>query len=349
MSLELFELEKTILETELDLFRDFLKNNLREYEIPAANVSRLEEWYLELKKNTEIDVGKSVELALQETLIPNWKLIFKIDNQIDDGKSLEEQKTLLADTIEDLKQTGTISTKHFTPEIVKVVNRDFLNLPAKVHATIEELSAELRLCDPDIEWIDAICDRIRIAYYSVLIVIDKDKIERLLHQAVNVKKIDMSYDITNYFDDVEKYLDLEESSNVPTTIPVRQLISLFEKIKEQDALPTRKLNFFDVISTLAIVAQGTATADDIMDIQEDLEKNKITGVIRCMNAGISTNTIFSTLIAYLIKKAKVIPIVDKVQVWLIEFLCLMYHEQPKCLEFCRSVIPDFFSVFFQRK
>ena len=349
MSLELFELEKTILETEIHLFRDFLVNNLKEYEIPAANVARLEEWYSELRKNTDIDIGKSMELALQETLIPNWKLIFKIDNQIDDGKTLDEQKTLLADILEDLKTTGTISTKHFTPETVKVVNRDFLNFPAKIQATIEELSAELRLCNPNIEWLDAICDRIRIAYYSVLIVIDKDKIERLLHQAVNVKKIDMSYDITNYFDDVDKYLDLEESSNVPTTIPVRQLISLFEKIKEQDALPTRKLNFFDVLSTLAIVAEGTATADDIMDIEEDLEKNKITGVIRCMDAGIPTNTIFSTLIAYLIKKAKLVPIVDKLQLWLIELLCLMYHDQAKCLEFCRSVVPDFFNVFFQRK
>jgi len=346
MSLELFELEKTILETELDLFRDFLLNNLKDHEVPKADISRLESWYSEMKKDVNVDVGKSVETALQETLIPNWKLIFKIDNEIDDGKSLEEQTKLLADTIQDLKENGKLSTKHFKQEIVKIVNREFLNFPAKVQATIEELSAELRLCNTNIEWIDAMCDRIRVAYYSVLMVIDKEKIERLLQQVATVKKIDVSYDINNYFDDVDKYLDLEE---VPPTIPVRQLIDLFEKVKQNDVLPTRKLNFFDIISTLAIVSEGVATADDIMDIEEDLEKNKITGVIRCLNTGISVNTIFSSLITYLIKKVKLVPIVENVQLWLIELLCLMFHDQKKCLEFCRSISPDLFNTFFQRK
>lgn len=346
MSLEFFETEKTILETELDLFRDFFLNNLKDYDVPKADISRLEQWYSEMKKDIDIDVKKSVETAVQETLITNWKLIFKLDNEIDDGKSLEDQRKLLTDTIQDLKETGKLSTKHFKQDVIKVVNREFLNLPAKVQATIEELSAELRLCNPNIEWIDAFCDRIRVAYYSVLIVIDKDKIERLVQQLANVKKIDVNYDINNYFDDVDKYLDLED---VPITIPVRQLIDLFEKIKQNEALPTRKLNFFDIVSTLAIVSQTVATVDDILDLEEDLEKNKITGVIQCINSGISTNTIFSTLIMYLIKKVKLVPVVENVQLWIIELLCLMYHDQKKCLEFCRSISPDLFNTFFQRK
>jgi hypothetical protein len=83
-----------------------------------------------------------------------------------------------------------------------------------------------------------------------------------------------------------------------------------------------------------------------MDLKEDLENNKITGVTQAIAQGVNPLHILSTTIDYLNTTQSPLP---TAHAWYVELMLLMYQDLDKCLEFCKSVSPYMFEVIFQRK
>lgn len=365
--MSLFEYAKTFIESEIFSYKTFLIKHIGNHEVPPADISLLREWVCQIQSKVESDLGKKFEDAVKTVIVPNWKTIFEADNYIDTGKTIEEQRVILKSILDCLRSTGFVDNKYLPDHIVKVINRDFLTTSDfKTLILIEELTAEYNLCDPSISWIDALIERIRVMYYSGLLVGDIDGIETLIAKfhPSNVKsvinKLDSSsaelisqhidigeFDkLTKEFFNIGNIRDRHPLEDVITPCDITMALNI---LKEKHILPEHKLQLLDATRSIALICVGVAPSDDWMDLQEDTENNKITGITRGIQEGISPHDILSTTILYIRSKIEKESAFSSIELWYVELMTLMHQDLPQCLEFCKSVSPYMFESIFQRK
>lgn len=350
----LFELSKKFIETQITSYKSFLLENIGSHDIPPADIATLKEWVDELKSKIDRDIGKTFEDTVKSIVVPNWKTIFEADNFIDTGKTLEEQKTILASILDSLHKTGFVDDEYLPTHIVEIINRDFLqDSDYKVKVLIEELTAEYNLCNPEIDWIDALVERVRVMYYSGLLVGDMDGIETLIEKFHPEKFQNLSEYID--IDEFNSYKTMLTKGNIKDSHPIEQIITKTDievaigMLKEKNLLPSRKVSVLDAASSIAFICIGVAPSDDWMDLDEDLENHKITGITRAIDQGVSPKDILQTTLLFLKKGVEEKDVFRNIELWYIELMTLMVQDLPKCLEFCKSVSPYMFESIFQRK
>lgn len=352
MSLDLFHLQKEMLETEISKFKDFLTNNLQEYDIPPADVSLLKEYLENLKEKISQDIGQAVEDAVKSILVKEWKTIFAADNYIDEGKTISEQKSILSNIINELKTTGKLTDSYLPSKISDSVNANFLQSPYKVLILTEELTSELNLCNTDIYWIEALSERIRVMFYSAFLIGDVNGVEYLIKKLIRNKEY-----TSEYFDlaDADKYYETIDMPNddfvhpLETLIKKKEYIEIFEEAKSSGIIPNQRVSIQDVIRVIILLCIGVAVSDDFMDKEEDIKNNKVTGITRGITEGVSLKSIVSTTIVYLSETVSMIETPRKIERWYIQLMSLMYQDTKECLKFCKNVSPYLFQLLFQRK
>jgi hypothetical protein len=396
MSVDLFNAAKDFLEVEIAKFNEFLKNNIADHTIPTADISLLEVYVDSIKSKLTQDIGKSLEEAIKAVVVPNWKVMFEADNFIDTGKTLDEQKEILHSLLESLHKTGFVDNKFLPDRIVQIINRDFIaDQSFKTQILIEELQAEYNLCNPDIDWINANAERMRVMFYSGLFVGNINKMEELLNKFLNTDGIeelkiaseDLVDDIDNVYTLLQEFKeDGREFNNIELLNKIIRNYSVepvhIDKVKEilnyyisfvmkkspisltknskkdmevliqlaieAKLLPAKKISMLDAMKTIVLICIGVAPSDDWMDLKEDMENNKITGITRAIAQGIDPLQVLSTTIVYL-QKLTPESSAPNLHAWYIELMSLMYQDLDKCLEFCKSTSPYMFEVIFQRK
>ena len=321
MSRTVFEIEKYMLEQELKQYSTFLDSNLKQYDVQEPDVAEMNAFADRVKSGLTQDIGKSFEEFFKYIIVPDWKVMFDADNFIDTGKTLDEQREILGSLIMSLKRDGKFYEPFISEEITETLNTKFLNQEYKRYVLLSILESEYRLCNPEIAWKDALLDRIRIMFYSALFVADVDK--------------------------VEDTIDMINQKTFKSVIP-KDIIAILKEFSITDAF-AEKVTLFDVLHYLTFISVGCGPSDDYMDLEEDLENNKITGVTQCIKQGIDVKHVLSTTLEYLKTKTPPSEVTTQGKKWFIDLMSLMYVDLKKCFEYCKSVTPYGYKIIFQRK
>ena len=324
MSFAIFEIQKYILEKHLAEYRDFLTHKLKEYKVEEPDLEMLNEVKDEINERFVDKYGKSIEECMKFIVTDGWESIFKADNLIDTGKTLEDQSKILQDTIFTLESNGILDNKYFPADVVATINNNFLCDGYKFYVLKALLVSEYNLCNSNIDCIDAICERVRIMYYSGLLVANMDKVEDLI-EIINRKESKMY---------IPKYI-----------------INLLKLPIIRDYIKFDQLSIFDLLYATAVASIICGASDDYMDLEEDLKNNKITGITQAIKQNIDPKVIMSSTIKFLKNKIEDDKFADfpKFKKWSLNVMILLYKDPPKCLEFCKSVSPQYFDIIFQRK
>lgn len=321
MSRTIFEIEKYLLEQEIKKYSAFLDSNLKQYEVIEPNLDEMTSFAEKVKSGLTQDIGKSLEEFFKYMIVPDWKVMFDADNFIDTGKTLDEQREILADLISSLKVDGKFLRPFMSIEMTEILNTKFLNQDYKYHVLLSILEAEHRLCNSEIFWKDALLDRIRIMFYSALFIADVDK--------------------------VEDTIEMINKKTFKSVIP-KDIIALLKEFSITDAF-SEKVTLFDVLHYLTFIAIGCGPSDDYMDLDEDLENNKVTGVTQCIKQGINVKHVLSTTLEYLKQETVENHVTTVAKKWFIDLMSLMYVDLKKCFDYCKSVTPYGYKIIFQRK
>jgi hypothetical protein len=321
MSFAIFEVQKYIIEKYISEYRDFLSNKLKLYNIEEPDMEMLNEYKEKVQEQLEDKHEKSIEDCMKFIVTDGWEMIFKADNIIDTDKTLEEQSRILQDTIFSLNANSVLDNKHFPVEVVDIINKNFLCDGYKFYVLKALLVSEYNLCNPNISYIDAICERVRIMYYSGLLVANMDKVEDLL-ELINKK---------------------EAKVYIP-----RFIINLLKLPIINDFFPKiEQLSTIDLLYASAICSIICAPSDDFMDLEEDLQNNKITGITQAIKQNVDPKMIMATTIKFLKNKSD--DRFPEFKKWAIHVMILLYKDSKKCFEFCKSISPEYFDTIFQRK
>jgi hypothetical protein len=365
----------SIIETEVKRITSFLREHIKEYEIPTPNTEFIKKHINELQKKLSPTLEKNVEGLVYSLILPTWKTMFEIDNFIDTDKTLEEQKEIIQDLIESVENTGKITDKYIPTHLVEIVNRDFLVSDLKRRVLIAELNAELKLCNPEIDWIDAVAERMRVMHFSGALVIEISAINTLLDRLSAMMK-DTHYNrLRNYIPkEVQifgsKYLSLAKgyasyyfpSLEIKPEHPVEgwirkiydevDIVELMKQLpisKKFPDLPNRNVTISDLIIPIAQMCGGVAIGDDYMDLEEDMRNNKVTGVTQAVKQGIPAKHVLSTACIYSQGIVEEHSFATETQRWFIELMGMLYHDQPECLRLCSEASPLIYNNLFQRK
>lgn len=321
MSSITFQFEKTILEKELSIYKQFLETKLNYYNIERPNEESMKQYADSIKEKINTDIGKSFEEFFMFIVVPEWKVMFECDNFIDTGKTLEQQKDILFALIESLKTSKRIEEPFMTEEVRHTVNTKFLYDDYKYCILLELLQAEYRLCFSDIHWIDALLDRVRVMFYSGLFVGDLEK--------------------------VEDTIEMINSKTFKTSFPPR-LIAVFKQLTSIASFD-EKVTLFDLLGFLVFLSVGCGISDDFMDIEEDTLNNKITGVTQCTIQGVDVKNVLSSTIEYLRERVMPNEYCQKAKEWFLDLMSLMYVDLSACLKLCKDISPYGYEIVFQRK
>lgn len=326
--MELFHEAKQILEEELSRFETFLFANIKLYTFDPANIDPIREYAKYIQSKLAQDMGKSFEELVKSTMIRNWKTIFHADNYIDTGRTLEEQRELIGSIVHSIETTGKVS--HLPSTMAKIINEEFLDTEYRRSVLLEELRAEYRLTDPDIDWISACLERVRVMYYSVLTVV---KVEVVRDVAQKVYSIFYDREI----DAISPFFTKEEVQFI------------FDETQKNNSIPETEITQQDAIHLLAWGAIIVASTDDYMDLEEDTENQKLTGITCAERDGLPAETLQSTIIHYIEMTYSSVPQIQDAQKWFRELVVLAYQDPDKCIQACREISPYLFTYFFQRK
>jgi hypothetical protein len=99
MENKLYDEIVSIIETEVKRITTFLREQIKDHEIPEPNTEVILKHIKELQKKMTPTLEKNMEGLLHSLILPNWKTMFEIDNFIDTNKTLEEQKIIIADYV----------------------------------------------------------------------------------------------------------------------------------------------------------------------------------------------------------------------------------------------------------
>lgn len=321
MSFAIFEVQKYIIEQYVSEYRSFLLNELKPYNIEEPDMDLLNGYKEKVQEQLADKHEKSIEDCMKFIVTDGWESIFKADNVIDTDKTLEQQSIILQDTISSLEATSKLDNKHFPQEVVDVINKNFLCDGYKFYVLRALLVAEHNLCNPDIHFIDAICERVRIMYYSGILVANMDKVEDLL-EIINKK---------------------ESKMYIP-----KHIVNLLKlPILNDYMLKIKQISSVDLLYAAATSSIVCAPSDDFMDLEEDLQNNKITGITQAIKQNIDPKTIMATTIKYLEHKGD--DRFPEFKKWILNVMILLCKDPKKCFDFCKSVSPGYFDIIFQRK
>lgn len=326
--MELFHEAKGILEDELRRFQSFLFENVDTYTFDPADIEPIRQYTKYIQSKLTQDIGKCFEDAAKATMLPNWKMLFHVDNYIDTGRTLDEQRELIGAIIQSVETTGKVT--HLPDGMKKVINSEFLDTEYRKSILLEELAAEYRLTDPTIDWISACLDRVRVMFYSVLAVGKPEIVREYADRAYTI-----FYD--HKLDAIDNLFNKEEVE------------FLHSEAQKQNAIPEKEISQEDALRLLAWVAVVVSINDDFMDIEEDTENQKITGITCAVRDGLAAHTLQSTVIHYMEMTYSEIPQICNAQRWFREMVVLCYQDSQKCIETCREISPYLFAFFFQRK
>jgi hypothetical protein len=326
--MELFHEAKQILEDELEKFRSFLLENTEVYTFEPADITPIRIYARNIQSKLAQDMGKSFEEIVKSTMIRNWKTIFHADNYIDTGRTLEEQRELIKTIITSIETTGKVSDLPTT--MMNIINAEFLDTEYRKSVLLEELRAEYRLTDPSIDWISACLERTRVMYYSVLTVVKCEVIRSIVEKLYAI-----AYD-----------RKVEAFENIFTK---EEIDMLLREAILHNAIPEKEISQTDGLCLLARSAVVVSVTDDFMDLEEDLENDKRTGITCGQKIGISPSMLMSTVIQYMETIYSDVPQIRSLQLWFRELVILAYQDSQKCIETCREISPYLFTYFFQRK
>lgn len=316
-----FEIQKFILEKYISEYKDFLTNHFYHYAIDEPDIDMLNNFKMKAQEQLADTNQKSIEDCMRFITTSGWECIFKADNIIDTGKTLDEQSRILSDTIFSLNTNYKLDNKYFPSEIVDTINTKFLCDTYKIFVLKALLVSEYNLCNPNIGFIDALCERTRIMYYSGLLVADLDKVEDII--------------------------DMLNKKHPKTYIP-KTLINLMALPFIKDYVKVDQVSSIDTLYVAAFLAIICAPSDDYMDIEEDLENNKINGITQAIKNNIEPKAVLATTIKFL-EKTQVDQKFEESKKWALHIMMFLYTDTNKCLEFCKSISPIFFETIFQRK
>jgi hypothetical protein len=348
-----------ILEQQLENYLLFLDENLGNHDVDSGNIEPFKDL---IKKFKEVDYSVIFKLVMKTILIPNWTTIFDADNHLDSGKkTIVQQATILKDIIDSLKLEGKVNNKYLPDSVVEIINRDFLTDFYKVQVLSAELTSEYNLCNPEISWKDAHAERIRIAFYSALVCGNIDVIMPVFNKIEQIVKYGQFKYVNKFIDSSYlKKLRLQKSElgiHLPdTSLPHAFLNSELKSVSEEvlqkigtfDIFPLFRPDIIQMIEGVANLSIAAAIADDYLDLGEDLENNKITGMTQGIKHDIKPGEVFSTTLLYIRVKLYDTNLTDYVKDHADQFLKVVFHDMPGFVQFCKEEVPFIFEHIFQR-
>lgn len=321
MSFALFEIQKYIVEAEIEKYRKFLTSNFKLYEIREPNMELLNEYKEKTQKYLAEHRNENIEDQMKYILTPGWKSVFDADNVVDTGNTLPKQKEILEHTLKTLELTGKVDYTFFPTETADIVNANFLSENSKTYILQSLLKAECALCDENISIVDALCERVRIMYYSVLMVCDMEKVE-----------------------DLVDFINEKENKKILPAV----IVNILKLPGIRNLITIEQLSIVDLLHLGAFAGIICGPSDDYMDMEEDIENNKITGITQCVRKGIDPRMAVSTTILYLINGLEEKSISSDARTWSTEVMIFLYKDIKGCLKFCRNISPELFDTVFQR-
>ena len=227
---------------------EFLRDHGALYEIRQPQKEPLREAATKWRTDVEKQFGgANFDAIARRFLAPNFHIIFDADDEIDGDADTEKQRKILTKSLDAIRNKR-LDQLPFPSAMQETLGRDILTCPEKWIALTKELEAEVRLLDPEISWIDATLDRIRIATYSAVLCINESAVRDMINQHKDRR-------------------DLAEEA--------RRIAE--EKIGKTDLTLERALR----LGILAAVM--VTTGDDYIDLEEDIAKSKNTGMTLCDN------------------------------------------------------------------
>jgi hypothetical protein len=357
MSEYTFYIEKYLLEKEIRSYSKFLDTNLKDHPVEYPDTTEMAAYIGKIKSRINEDIGKTGEEFFKTIVVPSWKCMFDVDNIIDTGKTLKEQEEIIQSFLDSLEKTGLINDTYVPKDTCEKINKDFLESKYKFCILKEILKSELALCNSNIDWKTATFERVRIMFYSGLFVGDVDKVEDLIEtlNTKNPKKIESIFPTSmiglmkslvtpGTYDDRFSILDPSTFANI---FP-EEVVNIIRKFSIT-SIYEETFTLFDLIHFLVFISVGCGVSDDYMDLEEDTQNNKITGVTQAIKQDINVQHIMSSTLAYL-KLSNEIPTYSiNSKEWFCKLMALLYHDKEKCLGFFKDLSPYLYNIICQRK
>lgn len=325
------------LEKQLDGYMTFMESELRYHHFEPFAKKDLDEMF---KQYEDVDVD---EIALEINrlfLIPKWDILFDADDHLDSGKkSLTVQKFLITSVIHDLKSVGRLTTKYIPETIVSTINTNVLTHPVRIEAMILELTAELRLCNPSLSWQEALRERVRVAFYTMLLIVNLDVLDALTEEIDKVEeiatmlKVDKAHvdwlrgrTVTrSYSAEKERFKPklkalwdrFENNATVNSMVEEDEFREAKEIFENEDVKAAKALleskdprwlkyvvpcqsNEFEAIHMFFMFAMIICVGDDFIDKEDDAANFKTTGITKALEKGIPPNHLLSTTKVYVL-------------------------------------------------
>jgi hypothetical protein len=343
-----------VIDREIDKYVEYMLENTKSHVMDPGNEMLIQTHAADYE---DIDFDTIAAKIATVTLVPNWPVIFQADNHLDSGKkSLDQQRELIGTLIEDLRASGKVSDSHLPKGIAKVINEEFLTEPLKVRALIAELTAEYNLCKRDISWTDALKERIRVACYSILLCANSDLVGTLYAHSAELEKFGIRVDLPAN----QKAVDEKILENLKKELKEiigkgkngEKILSALESgawAGELEGATDACKEEYEIIQTFCILSICIAIGDDYLDMAEDVENNKITGITRALEMGIPAENVFRTSSMYLMVFIMKNPWLKmNAKLFLINLINVITNNPKKFMEACISRCPKFLSNIFQR-
>ena len=207
------------------------------------------------------------------------------------------------------------------------------------------------MCKRDISWTDALKERIRVACYSILLCANPDLVGTLFAHSAELEKIGIRVDLPAG----QKAVDEKILENLKKEL--KEIIGkgknggkiLSAELWAEDYVEGRVAEEYEIVQAFCILSICIAIGDDYLDMAEDIENNKITGITRGLEMGIPAENVFRTSSMYLmvfIMKNDWLKKDNKL--FLINLINVITNNPKKFMEACISRCPKFLSNIFQR-
>jgi hypothetical protein len=306
------------LEKQLDGYIAFMEKELRHHDFVPLH-QNMDEWF---QQYDDVDVD---EIALEVNrffLIPKWDILFDADDHLDSGKKpLALQKYLISSVIHDLKTVGRLTTKYIPEKIVTPINTTVLTHPVRVEAMILELTAELKLCDSTLTWQEGLRERIRVAFYTMMLILNMDVLDAMTEEIDNVDEMAKKWSVDpshvewlrsrtiarSYSAEKEAlkpkliaFLERMQRDEV-TKVDVKEMVeneNVAAMMESQKTLLTS--NEFEAIHMFFMFAMIICVGDDYIDREEDKKNFKTTGFTKAVEKGIPPLHLLSTTKVYVL-------------------------------------------------
>ena len=309
------------LEQQLDEYMAFMEKELRHHDFEPPN-QKLEAW---IQQYDDVDVDEMAIEVNRLFLIPQWDILFDADDHLDSGKKpLAVQKYLITSVIHDLKTVGRLTTKYIPEKIVTPINANVLTHPVRVEAMILELTAELKLCDPTLSWQEGLRERIRVAFYTMMLIVNLDVLDALTEDVDKVEEMAKKLSVDpshvewlrsrtparSYSGEKEAFkpklaafLERMQRDEV-TKVDVKEIVANEDVATVttllENRVPIMKGNEFEAIHMFFMFAMIICVGDDYIDREEDKKNFKTTGFTKAIEKGIPPSHLLSTTKVYVL-------------------------------------------------